>query len=430
VGAIIRDMKVLLVSTSDRIGGAAIACTRIFYALRKSGAEVRMLVRDKVSDDPDIGTVNTSWIRRAANFAAFCMERLRILWCLGLRKKNLFQVSLDNWGTLGLLDHPWVREADVINFHWTSQGMLSIYQLRKLVEMGKRIAFTMHDMHLFTGICHYARDCRRYQAQCGNCQYIADGKKGNDLSRRWLRKKLSMPIRSNITYIACSKWLAGMAKSATLMQGANVMDIPNPIDTSVFRAMDRVEARNRFGVSATKKVILFGAVNIADGRKGFAYLQKALAHISTTMPQYNDDIELLIFGKCDEASLVDLPFRYTLAGYLGSAEDLRAAYSAGDVYVTPSLEDNLPNTVMEAMACGTPCVSFDVGGLPQLIDHLLNGYVAKYKDSDDLANGIMRVLENNDLNAMGASARQKVEENFSEQVVAQRYCDAYSALLT
>ncbi len=420
-------MKVLLVSTSDKIGGAAIACTRIFNALRKNGMEVRMLVRDKVSVDSGIVSINSSWMRRAFNFLAFCMERLRLLFHLGFRKKNLFQVSLDNWGTMGLVDHPLVREADVINFHWTSQGMLSLRQLEKLVWMGKKIAFTMHDMHNFTGICHYAGSCTQYQQQCGNCQFINGGKNANDLSRRWLGKKLSMPIRQKITYIACSRWLADTARTSTLMQGADVVDIPNPIDTGAFYRMDSEDARAAFGVSA-KKVILFGAVNIADSRKGFRYLQMALQHISAQNPDSVDDIELLIFGKCDEADLVGLPYRHKLAGYLGCFSDLRAVYSAADVYVTPSLEDNLPNTVMEAMACGTPCVSFDIGGLPQLIDHLDNGYLAKYKDHEDLARGILHVIHSTRHQEMMDSARRKVEDNFSEAVVADTYMQVYASL--
>ncbi|MCQ2250559.1 MAG: glycosyltransferase [Bacteroidales bacterium] len=420
-------MKVLLVSTSDKIGGAAIACTRIFAALRKSGVDARMLVRDKISSDPDIHSVNTGVMRRTYNFLAFCMERLRLLFHLGFRKKNLFQVSLDNWGTWRLHDNPLVLEADVINFHWTSQAMLSLGQLQKLIDMGKKVIFTMHDMHHFTGICHYAGSCTRFQQQCGNCQYINGGKNANDLSRRWLRKKLSMPIRQNITYVACSRWLADTAKTSSLMQGADVVDIPNPIDTVAFCRMDRGEARARFGVSA-QKVILFGAVNIADSRKGFRYLQMALQHISAQNPDCVDDIELLIFGKCDEAALDGLPFPHIMAGYLSSLSDLRAVYSAADVYVTPSLEDNLPNTVMEAMACGTPCVSFDIGGLPQLIDHLDNGYVAKYKDHEDLADGIMHIIGSLRHQEMMDSARRKVEDNFSEAVVAARYLDAYNKL--
>lgn len=420
-------MKVLLVSTSDKIGGAGIACTRIFYALRKNGVDAGMLVRDKISDDPDIHSVNTGVVRRAYNFLAFCMERLRILFHLRFRKKNLFQVSLDNWGTWRLHDNPLVREADVINFHWTSQAMLSLGQLQKLLDMGKKVIFTMHDMHCFTGICHYARTCTGFRTECGNCQYINDGKIANDLSRRWLLKKLAMPNRQKITYVACSKWLADIARSSRMFQAANVLDIPNPIDTEIYKAVDRAGARERFGISR-KYVILFGAMNVADPRKGFDYLEQALNLMHVSHKEYDNDIQLLVFGKCDDGILERLPYPVAKTGYLTAEKDLVMAYSASDVYVTPSLEDNLPNTVMEALSCSTPCVSFDIGGLPQLIDHKLNGYVAKYKDPNDLADGIIHVLAQADASAMRLSAREKVERCFGEQVVAREYNNAYLAM--
>ncbi len=418
-------MKVLLISTSDKTGGAAIACSRILHALRGAGVDASMLVRDKVSDDPDVHSVNTSWMRRAINFAGFCMERLRILLHLGFRRKNLFQVSLDNYGTYGLLNNPLVKEADVINLHWTSQGMVSLYQLKKLLERGKRIVVTMHDMHSFTGVCHYARNCEGFRNGCGHCMYVSAGQKENDLSRRWLRRKMAIPGREKISYVACSRWLADVAKSSEMFQGVRVCDIPNPIDTQVFSAMDRGEARRRFAISR-RIVILFGAMNVADTRKGFHYLEQALRHMSDTRPELSDDIELLIFGKASPQLLGNLPYHYTLAGYLRSDADLVAAYSAADVYVTPSLEDNLPNTVMEALSCSTPCVSFDIGGLPQLIDHKTNGYVAKYMDYADLADGILYLVGAANAQEIRQNARRKVEQNFSEAVVAERYQLAYS----
>lgn len=420
-------MKVLLVSTSDKIGGAAIACTRIFNALRKNGVDVKMLVRDMVSDDPDIYTVNTNAFKRFFNFVGFCIERLRILFHLGFRRKNLFQVSLDNIGTLGLLEHPLVKEADVINFHWTSQGMLSLRQLQKLLHQGKRIVFTMHDMHYFTGICHYARNCENFHSGCGNCQFLHSGKKKNDLSRRWFAKKLNMPSRRNMGFVACSAWLADIARKSSMMTDMQVSDIPNPINTDIFHSVPKDEARAKFGISK-RFVILFGAVNIASKRKGFDYLRQALVCLHEKYPQYDGHIELLVFGQSDSEALGDLPYPCTLTGYLKTEAELVDAYSAADVYVTPSLEDNLPNTVMEALSCAVPCVAFNVGGLPQLIDHKRNGYLANYKDHSDLADGIHNVLGNPQYESLKRCARRKVEESFSEPVVAIKYRNAFRAL--
>jgi len=419
-------MKVLLVSTSDKTGGAAIACTRIFKALQKSGLDVSMLVRDKKSDDPDIHTVNTSFWRIVYNKLVFCLERFQILWLLRFHKKYLFQVSIDNFGAYDLVNHPLVQEADVINFHWTSQGMLSISQLETLLKRGKRIVFTMHDMHYFTGICHYSRSCMRYLEGCGNCYFLGNGKGDNDFSRRWFERKKAISKRQSITFVGCSRWLTDIAR-ASVFKGMRVLDIPNPIDTSVYRAIDKDIAREKFLVTG-KYVVLFGAYSISDGRKGFHYLEKALTYIHLKYPGYDDVIELLVFGQSDPSRLAKLPYRSKSAGYITNEQDLVALYSAADVFVTPSLEDNLPNTVMEALSCSVPCVSFDVGGLSQLIDHKRNGYLAKYRDHEDLANGIMEILQAVDRNVMRHAARKKVEENFSETVVAMRYSELYRAV--
>lgn len=420
-------MKVLLVSTSDQIGGAAIACTRIFRALRKYNVDVKMLVREKKLNEPGIFTVNTGFWRKAINFASFCLERLQILFLLRFRKKHLFQVSLDNFGSYDLVNNPLVQEADVINFHWTSQAMLSLSQLQKLLIQGKRIVFTMHDMHYFTGICHYARNCTRFQEGCGNCYFLGKSKSENDISHRWLNKKLSITNRLSMTFVGCSRWLADIARTSQMFKKMRVTDIPNPIDTTVFRSINKEEARDKFNISG-KYVVLFGAFKISDPRKGFRYLEKALNYIHDRFPGYDDVIELLVFGQCDSSHLSKLPYRSKSVGYISNEKDLVALYSAADVYVTPSLEDNLPNTVMEALSCSVPCVSFNVGGLPQLIDHKQNGYLAEYRNYEDLANGIMQILQTVDRNSLRHAARKKVEENFSETVVAMKYNELYMSV--
>ncbi|MCR5455235.1 MAG: glycosyltransferase [Bacteroidales bacterium] len=421
-------MKFLLVSTNDKEGGAAIACMRIFKALRKYGAdEVNMLVRKKETDEPGVYTVNTNFFRKCVNFISFCLERLQILFMLRFRKKYLYQVSLDNFGAYNLVDHPLVKEADVINFHWTSQAMLSLKQLQTLLDMGKHVVFTMHDMHYFTGICHYASSCTRYLTGCGNCYFLGKGKGENDISRRLVDSKLAIFKRQPLTFVGCSRWLTELAKQSKVFKGMHVLNIPNPIDTSVYRAIDKDEAREQFGVTG-KSVVLFGAYSVKDRRKGFHYLAKALAYIHEKFPGYDDVIELLTFGKGDPLSLQQLPYRCKSVGYVGDEKTLVALYSAADVFVTPTLEDNLPNTVMEALSCSVPCVSFDVGGLSQLIDHKRNGYLAKYRDHADLAKGIMEILQTIDRNVLRHAARKKVEENFSETVIAMQYSEIFRAV--
>ncbi|MCQ2976130.1 MAG: glycosyltransferase [Bacteroidales bacterium] len=418
-------MKTLLISTSDRNGGAAIACSRIFNALRNNGVDVKMLVRDKISDDKDIFTVNTNFFRKVANFFSFCFERVEIAFALkSLKRKKLFAVSTGRFGVYDLVNNPLVKEADVINIHWASQGMLSIKALKKLISMKKKIVFTMHDMHYFTGICHYTSLCTNFTLGCGNCFYISNGSKNRDLSNRFFKKKISIPNRNNIKYIACSNWLADIAKTSKMMIENEIFSVPNPIDTKIFRCNNVEIARKRWNLGE-KKVILCGAANFSDPRKGYSFLIDALKYIHNIFPKYDNEIELLVFGNGDISAFNQLPYNVVKAGYINSEVDMAQLYSAGDVLVTPSLEDNLPNTIMESLSCGTPCVAFNVGGISQMIEHKVSGWLAKPNDFNDLANGILYILFEADYNKLTQNSRLKVETEFSEPVVAMKYNEIF-----
>ena len=417
-------MKVLLISTSDRKGGAALACLRLFNALKKNGTDVKMLVRDKLTNTEGVYSVNTNIFKKIVNKAAYLAERIQVAIAVKLRRKNLFRADTGSFGVMGIADHPLVKEADVINIHWTSQGMLSISAIKKLMLQGKRIVFTMHDMHYFTGICHYANTCENYIKECGNCQYLGGGR-NNDLSHKIFAAKNSLPGRNTLKFVACSNWLADVAKKSGMMHDCEILHAPNPIDTEVFRPMDKEDAKKRFGISSDKKVILCGADNYSDDRKGYKYLIKALHHIHSQNPQYNKKITLLIFGKGDIRPFKKLPYEIVQAGYIKTDADLAALYSAGDVYVSPSLEDNLPNTIMESLACSTPCAAFAIGGIPEMIENGVNGRLAKPKDHESLADAVIKILFAYDSIKLSQNARCKVETEFSEPIIAMRYNTIY-----
>lgn len=417
-------MKVLLISTSDRKGGAAIACLRLFNALKKNGTDVKMLVRDKLTNIEDIYTVNTNIFKKAINKMAFLAERLEIFFALRFRRKNLFRVSTGRFGVFNLQSHPLVQEADVINIHWTHQGMVSLKTINALLQQGKRIVFTMHDMYYFTGICHYAKNCDNFMRQCGNCFYLNNGGNEEDLSRKFFTKKLDIPNRDALKFVACSNWLADISRQSGLMQNNEIYSIPNTIDTSIYRPKDKDEAKNHFGIK-DKKVILCGAFNFSDGRKGYKYLIEALFWIHENKPQYDNQISILIFGKGNITPFKRLPYEIHEAGYISDGAGLATLYSAGDVFVSPSLEDNLPNTIMESLACGTPCAAFAVGGIPQMIDEGVNGRLAPVKDSVALAEAVAKILFEDDAIKLSQGARHKVEAEFSEPVVAMRYNEIY-----
>lgn len=408
-------MNILIVNTSDIHGGAAIAAFRLMNALLREGEHVKMLVRDKQSAHTAVIAADS----KLQNRLNFYLERGVIFLRNGFTKQYLFDISIANRG-LSITDLPAFREADVIHLHWINQGMLSLDEIDRIIASGKKVVWTMHDMWPFTGICHHAAGCTRYERSCGECPYLKTPSR-NDLSHQLFLTKQAVYARGGITFVACSNWLRELAAKSPLTAGHQVVSIPNPIDTAVYSPMDKREARQRLNLPADKKIVLFAAVNASDPRKGMDYLAEA----SRIMAQQHDDILFLIAGNDGEelGKRLSLPARSL--GYV-APQDMPGVYNAADLFVTPSLQENLPNTIMEAMACGTPCVGFHTGGIPEMISHGTNGYVAVYRDAADLAKGILRILFGNDAGLLSAEARRKVVEEYSQEKIAQRYRQLYA----
>lgn len=397
-------MKIVILNTSERTGGAAVAAGRLGKALEQAGIQVDKLVR------------KDTWLNRFR----FYWERLIIFLCNHLNRKNLFAVSIANTG-MDLSGHPLVKDADIIHLHWINQGFLSLKDIEELVKLNKPIVWTMHDMWPCTGICHHARDCEKFQMICESCFFLKS--KGKDLSTSVFDKKLSLYKEANITFVGCSRWLSGKAKKSYLLRDKTVLSIPNPIDTEVYHPMDQDMTRELLGLPSGKRLLLFGALNVTDKRKGIDYLIEALRKIE------KQDVELVVFGQAKDDIRDLFPVSIHSMGYLSDESKIVALYNAVDMFITSSLEENLPNTIMESMACGTPCVGFEIGGIPEMIDHKINGYVASYKDASDLANGIRWVLEHEDQQALSDACVKKVQENYTEEVVAKQYMALYKHLL-
>ena len=419
-------MKVLLVNTSEKTGGAAIACRRLMEALNANGVEATMLVRDKQTDNPNVISINSSRWKKLLNKWRFMWERFIIFLHNGYSKQNLFRISIANTGT-DISRHPLVKEADIIHLHWVNQGFLSIKDIEKLSLIGKPIVWTMHDMWPCTGICHHSRECNAYFEQCHHCFYFKHNTKEKDLSYQIFLQKKDLSIKTNIHYVTCSLWLKKRAEKSLLFTNHTCINIPNPININVYQQLDKNTARKKLSLPIDKKLILFGSAKITDERKGIAYMIKACNMLHSTTDA--KDVTLVVFGAQSEVIKDAVPFRVYPLNYLSNTEEIINLYNAVDVFVTPSLDENLPNTIMEAMACGTPCVGFNTGGIPEMIDHKINGYVAKYMDTEDLANGIHWVLEDTDYTMLSQNARKKVEKNYSESVIANLYKGLYQQLL-
>lgn len=420
-------MKVVLINTYERRGGAAVACNRLAHALCAAGVDAHMLSATAEGNDGVVEGVCRSRGARRWQRWAFLRERLQIFLHNRLSRKQLFTVSTASAG-VDIVSHPWVREADVIHLHWINQGFLSMHELKRLFALGKPVVWTMHDMWPVTGICHHARTCNRYATACESCPFLSS--QGNDLSTRCFYRKKEVYATAPLHFVACSGWLRRMAEVSALLKSTDTLcDIPNPIDVEFFSPGSQAAARERLGLPANKRLILFGAVNAADKRKGIDYLIQTLQVLHEQYPAWNDRVELVVFGAADNLPFDQFPYRYTSLGYLTQPELVRDMYRAADVYVTPSLEENLPNTIMEAMACGVPCIGFDVGGIPEMITEGC-GYIARYKDAADMASGIDFVLQERNHEPMSLLSRRMAEERYAEPVVAERYKALYRELLT
>lgn len=416
-------MKILILNTAEHTGGAAVAANRLLRALLRQGVLALMLVRDRATDDPAVVSLDQGAVRRWLNFLYFVWERLVIYLCNKLNKRNLFQVSIANTG-INIRRTAAFREADVIHIHWINQGFLSLDEIARIIASGKRVVWTLHDLWPATAICHYPGDCVKYRTGCSACPMLNPNPLV-DLAAKVARRKGKIDWR-RVTFVGCSEWIARTARESVWLREARFVSIPNPIDTTLFRPIDRREARQRLGLPEEKRLILFAAAKLSDTRKGAAFLLEACRLLAAEM---EGELEIILMGS-DAAELSALsPVPVRALGYISGAAELAVAYSCADLFVIPSLEDNLPNTIMEAMACGTPCVGFRTGGIPEMIDHAVNGYVAASRDSADLARGIAWVLRHPEPGNLSAACREKVMRCYQESVVAKKYIALYQKLI-
>ncbi len=405
------------------MGGAAIAASRLMEALKNSGIKAKMLVRDKQTSQVTVVPLKKSWKK----IWQFVWERIVIWKANRFKRHNLFAVDIANTGT-DITSLPEFRQADVIHLHWINQGMLSLENIRKIIQSGKPIVWTMHDMWPVTGICHYAGECTNYRTQCHDCPLLYKGHR-HDLSYRIFLKKRQLYRHADITFVACSQWLEEQAKKSILAIGHTVTNIPNPINTNLFHpAADKTGACKKLGLPVDKKLLLFSSMKITDKRKGIDYLVEACRIIKERMPDFCRTLAVVVVGKESQQYADLFPFPVYCLDYVEKEKEIASIYSAVDLFVTSSLQENLPNTIVEAMSCGVPCVGFNVGGIPQMIDHLHNGYVAQYRSAEDLANGICWSLNEGDYQSLSVEARRKAINTYAEHIIAMKYIGIYNRI--
>ena len=413
-------MRVLIVNTSERAGGAAVAAGRLTEALNNNGVKARMLVRDKLGSTLTVSALPKSWLLRWN----FLWERLVVWFHLHLKRRHLFEIDIANSGT-DITRLPEFQEADIIHLHWVNQGMLSLGDVRRILDSGKPVVWTMHDIWPATAICHLTLECRRFETQCQCCRLLPGGGSAHDLSARVWHQKQQMLAGRRISFVACSQWLADEARKSALLTGQSITSIPNPIDTRLYRPADRREARRALSLPEEGRLILFVSQRATNPYKGMQYLIDACNLLVQQHPDMADNTMVAILGGHAEEIAGQLPFPTHALGYVNDEHRIVTVYHAADVFVLPSLSENLPNTIMEAMACGVPCVGFRVGGIPEEIDHQVTGYVADYRNAADLARGLRYVLDEADREAMRTACQHKVAQRYSQQSVAAQYIKVY-----
>jgi glycosyltransferase involved in cell wall biosynthesis len=387
-------MKILHINTSDQ-GGAANACLRLHNGLLNIGIDSKVLVKIKTKNIPYVYVYESDIKTSISIFARIKRKFLRILKELWLydetntkqqnyicsRHPNLEMFSFSD-SNIDITNNKWFREADIIHLHWVSNFMDYPSFFKKCT---KPIVWTLHDMNPFLGGEHY------------NEQYLGIDENGipiprkkTDREKQVFEKITAIKIASladtkNLHIIALSEWMKSECKKSAILGRFPIDKIYNGINSEIFQPRKKEYSRNLLGISNNKKVILFCADYISNSRKGYEYLLLVLENIN------NENILLCSIGNISDT--LEKKNNVIELGMMHDERLMSIIYSAADVFIIPSLMDNLPNTVIESLTCGTPVISFPIGGLPDMIDHKKNGYIADEISVNALVKAINHFFE-------------------------------------
>jgi len=412
------EIKHLIINTYDIKGGAAAATYRLHRALIGMGIDSKMLVQFKDSDDYTVMGPETNYERIMGKLRARLDKKPLKLY----KEYNKYPWSV-SWLPHNISKKIKNIDPDIVHINWIGEGYIPI---KELAFIDYPMIWTLHDMWPFTGGCHYSYECSRYVKSCGQCPQLGSSY-SRDLSNRIWKKKRKYWKNLNLCIVSPSRWLANCAKESSLFGKLRIEVIPYVIDLDVFKPIDKKTARNILNLAEDKILILFGGLGAtSDKRKGLQFLIPAIEKITAN----NKGIEICVFGASKPKNPVELNCNINYLGLINDYITLAIIYSAVDVFVAPSIQDNLPNTVIESLACGTPVVSFNIGGNPDMIDHKLNGYLSSPFDVHDLELGIRWVIEDRTrLRELSRNARKKAEKIFNKDIVASKYIKLFKELI-
>ncbi|MBL9118709.1 MAG: glycosyltransferase [Phycisphaerae bacterium] len=408
-------------ATNDTLGGAARSAYRLHLGLRGLGLDVRMLARWKHSNDPSVHQVEADTID--ANRVA--TERaIRHRWVRDNRTEltdTLF--SLGHF-SIDVSLHPLVRQADVLHMHWVA-NFLGPESFASLAALRRPLVWTLHDEWAYTGGCHYTAACEQFRRGCSSCPQLREDPLR--LVERFYNERRDAWRDARLSVVTPSRWLAARAGESPLLGNHDVQVIPYGLDTTTF-APPSPEAKRvfrvRHGISRDAFVIAFGVDRIGERRKGYHHLIRAIAAVRESLR----NVHLLRFGDATDAAPLDLPT--TDLGSIHDDSALALAYGAADAFVLPTLEDNLPNGVLEALACATPVIAYATGGVPDVIVDGTTGWLAPTGRVDELAARLSEASR--DIEAarrMGLNGRLTILREHTLRIQAQRYQRLYDELL-
>lgn len=376
-----------------------------------------MVVQHRSSNDPTVTRVGSGITGKVASRLSMRLDGLPLR-LYPRRGSTTWSVG---WHNLSILSNGACRSADLIHLHWIGGGFIACHSLPRLK---KPLVWTLHDAWPFTGGCHFFGSCLGYTRSCGRCPQLGSMRSW-DLSRLTRSWKGRSWKSLDLCLVSPSNWLAQRAASSSLFSDTRIEVIPLGLDLSLFKPIEQSFARTALNLPLDKRIVVMGAVgSTVDPRKGFHHLVQATRLMASQ--GWAKDTEVVVFGSSQPPSQPDSGVRTTFLGVLRDELSLSLAYSAADVFVAPSLQENFCQTVLEAMACGTPAVAFRVGGMPDLIEHQRTGYLARAFEVNDLAKGLCWVMEDRmRQKALAIRSRQTVEANFSLQKAADRYKALY-----
>ena len=411
-------MKIIHLNQSDINGGASRAAYRIHQSLLKEGVNSEMWVNKIFSNDHTVKGPLTKIEKLLVNLNPHLINNT-LLKMLKTKNKILHSLSV--------LPSMWVKrinesDADIIHLHWIQNEMLSIKDIGKIK---KPIVWTLHDMWAFCGAEHYTEDNRWLE---GYSYYNRPSYEcGFDLNQ-WTFKRKLKNWKNPIYIVTPSKWLSNCVGESKLMFNYPKSVIPHPLNTDVFKPIDKKIARIKLNLPKDVPLILFGAIDGGkDPRKGFDLLINALKYLSSDKKTIT--FELVVFGQEKPKLPLNLGFPIHYLGHHDNDLSLRLSYNSADLMITPSRLEAFGQTASEAQACGVPVVAFNIGGLSDIIEHKKTGYLSKAFDTKDLANGISWVLDNLEIKKLRAYSREAAKIKLSEKNNANSYIKIYKKLI-